>query len=98
MIYAQTGIRPGESDAESSLGFWVTNVSHNFGQTTRPSDIPQKMCTWNNPQKIGKETGRLVNKKTSGNRPDNGKFKIIQNAENSPWDLLLLKFKWETIS
>ena len=39
---AQTGIRPGEWDAQSSLGFWETNRSSNLGQTIRPSDSQQK--------------------------------------------------------
>ena len=37
-----SGIRPGEWDEQASLGFWDTNRSPNFGQTTRPSNSQQK--------------------------------------------------------
>ena len=43
---------PGESDAQTSLGFWERNRSPNPGQTTRPSDSQQK--------KKKKITGRVV--------------------------------------
>ena len=33
-------------------------------------------CTWNNPQGIGKETGRLGNKRTNGEYPDNRILKV----------------------
>ena len=34
-------------------------------------------CTWNNPQRIGKGTWTLGNKRTRGNHPDNSIIKII---------------------
>ena len=40
--YAQSGIRPGKWDAETSLGFLDTNRSSNLGQTTRPSVSQEK--------------------------------------------------------
>ena len=36
IVYTQPRICPGEWNAQTSLGFWDTNGSHNFGQTTRP--------------------------------------------------------------
>ena len=41
-------------------------------------------CTWNNRQRIDKETRRLRNQRTSGDHPDNSIFKIGQNTEMSP--------------
>ena len=45
MVHAQPRIRPGEWDAQTSLGFWDTNGSPNLGQTTRPSENQQKKRT-----------------------------------------------------
>ena len=42
--------------------------------------------TWDNPQRIGKRTGGLVNKKTSVNHPDYCIINIGQNTEKSPGD------------
>ena len=47
-------------------------------------------CTWNNPQRIGNGTGRLGNKMTNRDRPDNCNIKIGQNIEKSPGDLMRL--------
>ena len=50
-------------------------------------------CNWcarNNPQKDGKGTGRLGDKRTSGDYPDYNIIKICQNTEKSRGDLLLL--------
>ena len=44
-------------------------------------------CTWDNPQRINEETGRLGNKRTSRDNPDYGIIKIGQNTEKSPGDL-----------
>ena len=44
-VHAQAGIRPGEWDAQSSLGFWDTNRSPNLGQSTKLSDCQQKKRT-----------------------------------------------------
>ena len=44
-------------------------------------------CTWNNPQRIGKGTGKLENKNTNGDHPDNSIDKISQNIEKNPEDL-----------
>ena len=55
-------------------------------------------CTWNNPQRIGKGTGTLGNKRINRDHPDYSIIKIGQNTEKSPGDLLSLKFQWETIS
>ena len=43
--------------------------------------------TWNNPQKIGKRTGKLGNKRTSRDHPDYSVIKIRQNTEKSPGGL-----------
>ena len=40
-------------------------------------------CTWNNPQTIGKSTGRLGKKKTRENHPDYSIIKIGQNTEKN---------------
>ena len=50
-------------------------------------DINCNWCTWNNPQRIDKGTGRLGKKRTSGDHPDYSIIKIGQNTENSPRDL-----------
>ena len=42
--------------------------------------------TWNNPKRIGKGTGGLANKRTSGNHLNNI-IKISQNTEEGPGDL-----------
>ena len=41
----------------------------------------------NNPKRIGRGTGRLGNKRTSGNHPDYRIIDIGQNTEKSPSDL-----------
>ena len=46
--------------------------------------------TWNYPQRIFKGTGRLGNKRKSGNHPDYSIIKIDQNTEKSPRDLRIL--------
>ena len=43
--------------------------------------------TWNNPQRIGKGTERLENKRTSGDHADYSIIKIDQNTEKCPGDL-----------
>ena len=53
-------------------------------------------CNWsigNNPQGIGKGTRRPGNKRTSRDHPNYSIFKIGQNTEMSPGDLLILKHK-----
>ena len=43
MVYAQSGISPGEWGAQSPLGFWDTNRSPNLGQTSKPyNNQPKK--------------------------------------------------------
>ena len=44
-------------------------------------------CTWGNPKRIGKGTGRLGNKRTSGDHPNYSIIKIGQNTEKSLGDL-----------
>ena len=44
-------------------------------------------CTWNDPQRIGRETGRFGNKRTSGDRPEYSIIKIGQESEKSPGEL-----------
>ena len=44
-------------------------------------------CTQDNPQRIGKGTGRLGNKRTNGDHPDYSIIKIGQNTEKSTGDL-----------
>ena len=51
------------------------------------SDANCNWCTWNNPQRIGKGTGRLRNERTGENHPDYSIIKIGQNTEKSPGDL-----------
>ena len=50
-------------------------------------DTNCKWRVWNNPQKIDKETGRLVNRKTTRDRPNDSIFQIRQNTERSPGEL-----------
>ena len=50
-------------------------------------NISCNWCTWNNLQKIGKGSGRLGNKRTSGHHSDYSIIKIRQNTEKSPGDL-----------
>ena len=42
---------------------------------------------WNNPQRTGKGTRRLGNKRKSGHHPDYSFIKIGQNIDQSPGDL-----------
>ena len=46
-------------------------------------------CTRNNPQRIGKETGRLGIKTTHGDHPNYSIIKIAQNTEKGLGDLRL---------
>ena len=50
------------------------------------SDTDRNWCTWNNLQRIGKGTGRLGNKRPSGDHPDYSFIKISQKTEKSPGD------------
>ena len=50
-------------------------------------DTSCNWSTWNNPQRIGKGTGRLGNKRTSWDQPNYSIIKIGQNTEKSPEDL-----------
>ena len=50
-------------------------------------DTNYNWYTWNNPQMIGKGTGRLENKRASGDHPDYSIIKIGLNTEKSPGDL-----------
>ena len=50
-------------------------------------DISCGWCTWNNPQKISKGTGRRGNKRTSRDHLDYSIIKIGLNTEKSPGDL-----------
>ena len=56
----------------------------------RNSDTSYNWCTRNNPQKLGKQTGRLGNKRTSGDHPDFSILKIGQNTDKSPRDLKII--------
>ena len=44
-------------------------------------------CTWNDPQKLRKEAGRVRNRRTNRNHPNNSIVLIGQNTEKSPGDL-----------
>ena len=48
------------------------------------ADTNRNWCAWNNPERTGKGTKRLGNKRTSGNHPDYSIIKIGQNTEKSP--------------
>ncbi len=52
------------------------------------SDPNYNWCARNNPQKNGKGTRRLGNKRTSGNHLDYNITKIGQDIEKSPGDVL----------
>ena len=54
-------------------------------------------CTWNNPQRIGKGTEKLGNKRTRRDHQDYS-IKIGQNTEKNAGDLKRLKLQWKTIS
>ena len=54
-------------------------------------------CAWYCHQRIDNNTGGLGNKRTSRDHP-NERIKTGKNTEESPRDLLSLKFKWKTIS
>ena len=44
-------------------------------------------CTRNNLKRIGKGTGGLGNKRTSGDHPVYSTIKIVQNTEKSPGEI-----------
>ena len=50
-------------------------------------DINYNWCTWNNPQMIGKETGRLEAGRMSGGHLDYGVVGIDQSVLRCPSDL-----------
>ena len=52
-------------------------------------DTSSNECAQNNPQMIGKEIGRLGNKRMNRDHPDYSIIKISQNTEKSPGDLRL---------
>ena len=57
------------------------------------SNIICNWYAWNNAQRIGKGTGRLGKKRTSGDHKDSGIIKIGPNTEKSPgvlWRLVTL--------
>ena len=46
--------------------------------------ISYNRCTWNGPQMLGKGTGRIGNRRTNRDRPNNSIIEIGQNTERSP--------------
>ena len=50
-------------------------------------DTNYNWCTWNNPQRVVKGTGKLRNLRTSRDHPDYYITKIGQNTEKSPGDM-----------
>ena len=44
------------------------------------SDVNCNWCAWYSHQRIGTETGRLGNKRTSGDHPN---YKIVVNGQNT---------------
>ena len=62
------------------------------------SDTNCNWCSLHNPQRVVKGTGRLGNKRTSGDHPDYSIIKICQNTKKSPGDLPSLKLQCKTIS
>ena len=52
-------------------------------------DANYNWCTWNNPQRLVKGTGRLGNKSTSGDHSDYNIINIGQNTDRSPGSLKL---------
>ena len=67
LVFAQPGIRTGEWDAQTSLGFWDTNWSLNLGQTTRPCDSQLKKKK-KEKRKKEKETCRIADFAVLANR------------------------------
>ena len=49
---------------------------------------------WNNPQRIGTETGKFGNKKTSEGHPDSSIIMIGQNTEKSLEELKIFDETW----
>ena len=50
----------------------------------RDVHINSNWCVWYNPQRIGKGNGRLRNKRSSGDHPNDSIIKIDQNTKKSP--------------
>ena len=53
------------------------------------------ICKWypsNNPQRLGKGTGKFRNQKTSGDHQNYSIIQVDQNTEKSPGNLLSLRF------
>ena len=51
------------------------------------NNINSNRSAWNSPQRIGKGTGRLENKRISGNHSNYSIIKINQNTEKNPGEL-----------
>ena len=51
------------------------------------NDSSCNWCTWNNPKRFGKWTGKLRNQRTNGDHPNYSIAEISQNTEKSPGDL-----------
>ena len=67
------------------------NDNNNNTDNNREEDVDGdtngNWCTWNDPQKIRKETEKLGNKRTSRDHPDYSIINIGQYTEKSPGDL-----------
>ena len=50
-------------------------------------DTNRNWYAWNGPQRLGKEAGRVGNRKTSRNLLNYSIVKTVQNTEKSPGDL-----------
>ena len=61
---------------ESEKGTKIT-IEHECG-----CDTNYGLCTWDNPQKIGKGTKRLKNKRKSTHHSNSSIIKIFQNSES----------------
>ena len=59
------------------------------------SDTNYNWCTWNGPQRLGKEDGRVRNQRTSRNYPNYRIVEVGPNTERSDGDLLSLRLQWK---
>ena len=70
------------------------DLARELKKTIEQESVYDTHCNWqarNNPQGIGRGTGKLGNKKTKGDHPDNSIIIIGQNTEKSPGDLRRLE-------
>ena len=76
-----------EIKGEKGINIWTLLESREAMEYEGDGQTNCNGCTWNDPQRIDKGTGKLRNERTSRDHPNYSITKIGQNTEKSPGEL-----------